>query len=120
MLIKLEEKTMRRRGALLVFLGYGVFQLWRNDGNLDSFIDHIFGIFAFWAGISGIAICSILGILMLLKGSSEQCSSATQRNSGEYTDTLGQGIMLFIGCCVLTMVGLSNYDPSATVVSWFN
>ena len=74
---------------------------------------HMTGAFSFWLGLGGIVVCSIGCIAELSKNSSEQCSSATQRRSRQSSARLGRGIVVFITFCVLLVVGLSNYDPSA-------
>ena len=57
-------------------------------------------------------ICGIGCVVLLSRNSAGQCSSATQRSSGEHTDRLGRGIAVFIVCGVLLIVGLGSYDPS--------
>ena len=105
------DKMLWRLG-LWVFFGYSLFRLWRNDWSVSLFYLHMTGAFSFWVGLGGIVICGIGGVVLLSKNSAEQCSSATQRSSGEHTDRLGRGIVAFIVCCVLLVVGLGSYDPS--------
>ena len=109
---------MRWRIGLVVFIGYALFQFWHSGWKFSLLFEHLIGVFAFWLGLSGIVLCGIGGIVMLSRKSSQQCSSATQRSSGEYSDSLGRGIAIFIGCCVLLIVGLSNYDPSGFAERW--
>ena len=103
---------MSWRVGLLVFFCYSFFMLWRDDWSFSLLFLHLTGVFSFWAGLGGIVICGIGCVALLSKNSAEQCSSATQRSSGEYTDRLGRGIVVFIACCVLLVVGLGNYNPS--------
>ena len=115
--IKNEESgksdEMLWRLGLLVFVCYTLLRLWRDDWSFSLFYLHMTGAFSFWVGLGGIFICGIGCIVVLSKNSAEQCSSATQRGSGEHSDRLGRGIVVFIACCVILVVGLSNYDPSA-------
>ncbi len=100
------------RVGLLVFFCYSLFRLWRDDWSFSLLFLHMTGVFSFWAGLGGVVICGIGCVVLLSKNSAEQCSSATQRSSGEHADGLGRGIVVFIACCVLLVVGLGNYDPS--------
>jgi len=109
---------MRWRIGLVVFLGYSMLQLGWSEWNFALLFQHLSGVFAFWLGLTGVIICGARGIMLLTRKSSEQCSSVTQRSSGEYSDTLGRGVAIFIGSCVLIIVGLSNYDPSDLAVRW--
>tara|TARA_B100000700_G_scaffold323023_1_gene425920 strand:- start:122 stop:457 length:336 start_codon:yes stop_codon:yes gene_type:complete len=109
---------MRWRIGLVIFLGYAMLQLWRSGWKFSLLFEHLIGAFAFWLGLSGIVICGIAGIVVLSRKSSQQCSSATQRNSGEYSDTLGRGIAVFIGCCVLLILGVSNDGSSGSIARW--
>ena len=114
--IKNEESgksdEMLWRLGLLVFVCYTLLRLWRDDWSFSLFYLHMTGAFSFWVGLGGIVFCGIGCIVVLSKNSAEQCSSATQRSSGEHSDRLGRGIVVFIACCVLLVVGLGNYDPS--------
>ena len=103
------------RLGLLVFFCYSLFRLWRDEWSFSLFYVHMTGAFSFWVGLGGIVICGIGCIVVLSKSSAGQCSSATQRSSGERTDRLGQGIVVFIACCVLLVVALGNYDPSVVL-----
>ena len=100
------------RLGLLGFFGYSMFRLWSDDWSFSLFYLHMTGAFSFWLGLGGIVIYGIGCVVLLSKNSAGQCSSATQRSSGEHTDRLGRGIAVFIACCVLLIVGLGSYDPS--------
>ena len=80
---------MRWRIGLVLFIGYALFQFWHRGWKFSLLFEHLTGVFAFWLGLSGIVLCGIGGIVILSRKSSQQCSSATQRSSGEYSDSLG-------------------------------
>ena len=112
----MSNKMLWRLG-LLGFLGYSMFRLWSDGWSFSLFYLHMTGAFSFWVGLGGIVICGIACVVLLSKNSAGQCSSATQRSSGEHTDRLGRGIAVFIACCVLLIVGLGSYDPSVILDS---